>query len=308
VATIESTILGQSLGLTQQERLTVLTDEQGLGRALAFHREACRLGAESVVLLQVPQVVGNELAAVAAAAFGESDVIVSVLAGSISHSGVTREALARGARVVSMGASTEEMLKRLLCRDASLVVARSRRIAAALSAARRARITCPLGTDLALDVEGRTGVADDGDLGRPGSLGNMPFGEGYIAPNGGAGRVVPTTIAGQGRLRRGPVLEVENGRLLSAQGAAGRTLCETLDRHGAAGRSLAELGIGAHHAARLSGNVLEDEKVLGSAHVAFGSNAAFGGNVDVPVHIDCVVADATIWLDDRVFDPAGAGA
>jgi hypothetical protein len=45
--------------------------------------------------------------------------------------------------------------------------------------------------------------------------------------------------------------------------------------------------------------------VLGSAHVAFGSNATFGGSVSVPVHIDCVVADASLWLDDRLFDVAG---
>jgi leucyl aminopeptidase (aminopeptidase T) len=299
---IEARILDECLGLGRGERFVVLTDEGRLTRARALYREAVRLGAGSTLVLQDPPVEGNELGPAAAAALGAADVIVSVLPGSISHSQATRAALANGARVVSMGGSTEEMLTRLLDADLLAVAGRSRRIAAALTSASQARITCPRGTHLELSLAGRTGVADDGDLRAPGSLGNMPFGEGFIAPTGGAGIVVPTTIAGQGRLTKRLVLELREGVLARAEGEAGRLLCEALDRHGPAGRSLAELGVGAHHAARITGDVLEDEKVLGSVHVAFGSSAAFGGDVAVPVHIDCVVDRASLWLDDRLFD------
>ncbi len=302
MAATESTILGECLGLGQRERFVVLTDEGQLMRAQALYREALRLGAESAVVLQEPPAGGNDLGPAAAAVLAVSDVIVSVLPGSISHSRATRAALANGARVVSMGASTEEMLTRLLVSDLLTVAGRSRRIAEALTSAGHARITCSRGTDLEVSLAGRSGIADDGDLRAPGSLGNMPFGEGFIAPTGGEGTVVATTIAGQGRLIEPLVLEVRGGLLARADGEAGRLLCEALDRHGPAGRNLAELGVGAHHTARITGNVLEDEKVLGSVHVAFGSSAAFGGSVAVPVHIDCVVADATLWLDDRLFD------
>ncbi len=302
---IEATILGDCLGLAPQERFAVLTDESQLTRARALYRAALRLGAESVLLLQEPPGEGNDLGAAVAAALAVSDVIVSVLPGSVSHSRATHAARANGARVVSMGASTEEMLARLLDADLRAVAVRSRRVAEALTSASHARITCPHGTDLELGLAGRSGVADDGDLRAPGSLGNMPFGEGFIAPTGGEGIVVPTTIAGQGRLAEPPLLEVRGGVLAGADGAAGRLLGEALDRHDAASRTLAELGIGAHDAARITGNVLEDEKVLGSAHVAFGSSAGFGGSVAVPIHIDCVVADASLWLDDRLFDVAG---
>jgi leucyl aminopeptidase (aminopeptidase T) len=171
------------------------------------------------------------------------------------------------------------------------------------SAARTAHLTCPRGSDLTLTLKGRRAVADDGDVRRPGSLGNVPFGEGFIAPTGGEGRLVATMIAGQGRVGEA-VLEVRDGALAGAEGRAGRELLETLDRHGPAGRSLAELGIGAHHAARICGNVLEGEKALGSVHVAFGSSSSFGGTVTVAVYVDCVVANARIVLDGEPFDPA----
>jgi aminopeptidase len=306
MASIASTILDDCLGLTAGERFTAVTDEPSLPRALALHDAALRIGAESALVLARAPAGGNALAPAVAAALGASDVIVGVLDGSISHADATRRAIARGARAVSMGGSTEAMLERLLGADLDLVGARSRAIADALSAARTAHLTCPRGSDLTLALEGRRAVADDGDLRSPGSLGNVPFGEGFIAPTGGEGRLVATTIAGQGRVSEA-VLEVRDGALARAEGRAGRELLDTLDRHGPAGRNLAELGIGAHHAARISGNVLEDEKALGSAHVAFGSSSSFGGTVTVAVHVDCVVADARIVLDGEPFDPTAAG-
>ena len=64
---------------------------------------------------------------------------------------------------------------------------------------------------------------------------------------------------------------------------------DLLTAHGEDGTNVAELGIGTNERAELTGNVLEDEKILGTAHVAFGASAAIGGTVQVPVHLDCVV-------------------
>jgi leucyl aminopeptidase (aminopeptidase T) len=47
----------------------------------------------------------------------------------------------------------------------------------------------------------------------------------------------------------------------------------------------------------LTGEVLEDEKILGTAHVAFGASAAIGGTVQVPVHLDCVVLEPDVAID-----------
>jgi aminopeptidase len=55
----------------------------------------------------------------------------------------------------------------------------------------------------------------------------------------------------------------------------------------------------------LTGNVLEDEKILGSAHVAFGASAAIGGGVQVPVHLDCVVLEPTVEADGKTIAEGG---
>jgi len=70
-----------------------------------------------------------------------------------------------------------------------------------------------------------------------------------------------------------------------------------LREHGALGTNLAELGVGTNDRAKLTGNVLEDEKILGTIHVAFGASIAIGGTVSVPIHLDCVVTEASLTVD-----------
>ena len=62
---------------------------------------------------------------------------------------------------------------------------------------------------------------------------------------------------------------------------------------------LAELGVGTNANAILTGAMLEDEKILGTVHVAFGASAGIGGTVSVPIHLDVVVLDASLEVDGR---------
>jgi leucyl aminopeptidase (aminopeptidase T) len=92
-------------------------------------------------------------------------------------------------------------------------------------------------------------------------------------------------------------LTVTAGRLSDASGAEGAALVELLTADSEDGRIIAELGVGTNEKAELTGNVLEDEKLLGTVHVAFGASAAIGGRIQVPVHLDCVVMRPTLTVD-----------
>jgi leucyl aminopeptidase (aminopeptidase T) len=188
------------------------------------------------------------------------------------------------------------MLARLMACDFPLMAARSRAVADLLSAADEARVTCPLGTDLTLDLRGRDGIADDGDLTAPGAFGNLPCGEGFISPVGGAGTVQAATLASLGLPDLPVELTVRDGRLAGAAGEWGERWTALMDAAGEQGRNLAELGVGTNERARLTGNILEDEKMLGTVHVAFGASAGIGGTVAVPVHLDCLIQDATLEI------------
>ena len=95
------------------------------------------------------------------------------------------------------------------------------------------------------------------------------------------------------------------GHVTDGTGSAGARLMEMLTEHGPDGTNLAELGIGTNEEAILTGNILEDEKILGTAHIAFGASAAIGGTVQVPVHLDCVLLEPTVEVDGETIVSGG---
>ena len=235
-----------------------------------------------------------------AAAMLAADVVIAPTLQSLSHTAARKAASEAGVRIATMPGVTEEMLARVMGADMDELRRRGEAICALLDGGAEARITCANGSDLRLGLETRTSIVDAGDLSARGAFGNLPCGEGFIAPLEGTGEgtlVVDGSIAGVGQVENPVPLTVREGHLTDAVGAEGEALLELLTAHGEDGTNVAELGIGTNEEAILTGNILEDEKILGTAHVAFGASAAIGGTIQVPVHLDCVVLEPTVEID-----------
>jgi leucyl aminopeptidase (aminopeptidase T) len=206
--------------------------------------------------------------------------------------------------VASLPAITEDIFRRTVPIDYRYLETLGRSLAAQLSASELCRITAPGGTDVTISLRGREGRSDDGDLRAAGAFGNIPAGEAYIAPfeQDGSGTIVfDGSLSTWGMLATPLVVGVEAGRAISIDGdGAARWLAETLDAGGATGRVIAELGIGTNPAATITGLILEDEKVEGTIHLAFGTNTGIGGENESSVHIDGLVRDPTLELDGRI--------
>ena len=84
-------------------------------------------------------------------------------------------------------------------------------VAELLSGADHAQVSCPRGTDFTLWLNGRPGCADDGNLTARGMFGNLPAGEGYIAPLTGEGTVVAVSLAPLGLSDEPATLSVRDG-------------------------------------------------------------------------------------------------
>jgi leucyl aminopeptidase (aminopeptidase T) len=226
-------------------------------------------------------------------------VFIAPTTRSLSHTQARKRAIDAGARGATMPGVTEDMLARTLAVDFALMAARSQAVAELLGAAAGAHVSCPRGSDFTLQLTGRAGLADDGDLTAAGAFGNLPAGEGFIAPLNGSGTIVAASLAPLGLSDQPATLTVQDGRIVAAEGGLGPEYLKRLQAHGELGTNLAELGVGTNECARLTGNVLEDEKVLGTVHVAFGASAFIGGTVSVPIHLDVVVIDASLEIDGR---------
>lgn len=289
------------LGVQAGERVAVVhnPDQTGVARALATAARASRAIVE-LVGFDALERNGQEPPADVAAAMLRADAVLAATTMSLSHTRARLAATERGVRVASLPSITAAIFARTMAADFAAMSREGAWLADLLSHARACRITSAAGTDLALSVQGRDGRNDDGDLRAPGAFGNLPPGEAYVAPREDAadGTVVfDGSLAGWGLLDEPLVVRVARGGAVEASGRAGAWLLEQLDAGGPTGRHIAELGIGTNAAAVIGGVVLEDEKVRGTAHVAFGASSGIGGTNHAAVHIDGVLLRPTIELD-----------
>lgn len=297
----------ECLGVGRADSVVVVFNDaqRSIAEAIAG---AARSRARVVTLLEFPAVSrdGEEPPAKVAEAMLGADVVFAPTSRSLSQTEARRQATGRGVRIASLPTITDEIFVRSMPIDYGELSRTSESVAAALTRASRARVTSASGTDIVLSVEGRTGLSDDGNLQEPGAFGNLPAGEGYVAPIETIGEgtiVIDGSLAGYGVLPAPVRITVREGRAVNASGEVGQWLLRMLDSGGEHGRSLAELGIGTNPAATLTGSVLEDEKVIGTAHLAFGTSAGLGGVNAAGVHIDGVMLQATVEVDgERLLD------
>jgi leucyl aminopeptidase (aminopeptidase T) len=286
--------------------LVVFNDEQRLIATSLAAAAKRRTRAVTVLEFATLSRHGEEPPAEVAVAMARADVVFAPTSRSLSQTQARIEATRRGVRIATLPTITAEIFARAVPVDYTELKRKGEWLAARLTAASTARITSAAGTEIVLELDGRTGRSDDGNLQQRGMFGNLPAGEAYIAPheNVGSGTIVfDGSLAGYGRLASPLRISVQHGRAADADTDAGEWLLETLDAGGEHGRSLAELGIGTNPEATLTGNVLEDEKVIGTMHLAFGTSAGMGGVNIAGVHIDGIVLRPTVELDgERVLD------
>jgi leucyl aminopeptidase (aminopeptidase T) len=297
-------VINECLGVREGEEVLVISNPATIGLGERLRAEAGKAGADAVTALIAERAThAAEPPASVAAAMKVADVVLAPTIQSLSHTAARREANEAGARVATLPGVTEEMLARVMSADMEGLRRKGGALADRLTAASEARITCANGSDLRFGLEGRTAIGDAGDLTARGAFGNLPCGEGFIAPLEGTSEgtlVVDGSIAVIGTLAEPVELKISGGHLREASGAAGARLLELLAEGGEGGTNVAELGIGTNEKATLTGDVIEDEKILGTCHVAFGASAAIGGTVQVPVHLDCVVMKPTVEIQGEV--------
>ncbi|HMM05306.1 MAG TPA: aminopeptidase [Clostridiales bacterium] len=303
-------VLYKCMGIKEGEELLIITDDKTSQLGDLFYDVALSEGLQ-VESLQYPALSmdGQEPPTDVADALLNSDVAILITSTSLTHTRARKAASDKGVRIASLPGFTEEMLKAPMMVDYDAMTALSQKIAALLTRAQEARITTKAGTDLTLSLVGRTGEDDCGVYNTPGAFGNLPAGEAYIAPTEGTAKgtiVYDASMGGVGLLKEPIRVTVENGYAVNIEGGEdAETLKAILAKAGKNSGNIAELGIGTNAGARVTGSVLEDEKVLGTVHIALGDNANFGGKVAADCHLDGILLAPDLYLDAEMVMKGG---
>ncbi|HMK46135.1 MAG TPA: leucyl aminopeptidase, partial [Methanocella sp.] len=190
------------------------------------------------------------------------------------------------------------------------------RLKKVLDAGREVHVTSSGGTDVTFSIDGRKAMLDDGNYRLPGMGGNLPAGETFISPVVGSTR---GTIVFDGTIDLVPhaivpktpvVLTFPDGYISSVDGGVeAAELLKVIENGEKMAREqglpervrncrhLGELGIGINYAARMTGNLLEDEKLGKTVHFAVGSNYDY--DAEATIHQDCLVLKPSMWIDGK---------
>ena len=290
--------------LRRSEKILILSDEEKKSLGYAFYEKATELS-DHPYLLVIPT-SGNHRVEPPKHISGlmcHVDAIVMLTQRSLSHTQARRNASQHGARIASLPAVTKETLIRTLDGDYTQLINTSRKLADILTIGRSAHLMTPAGTDITFSLSRMRGYADTGMIHEAGHFSNLPAGEGCAAPAQSTtnGRlVIDASFSGIGLIHKPIHMSVQNGYAVRITGdEEAQKLRKLLKPHGRSGRHIAEIGIGTNPNAKITGCTLEDEKVLGTVHMALGNNVSFGGKVSVGCHFDGVMLKPTLIIDGK---------
>jgi aminopeptidase len=298
------------VGVKKNEKVLVVTDKDKIEIAEAILRKSSEYGS-SADLIEIPigKVNGEEPSSSVSSMMLEYDVLFFVTSKSLSHTKARINASAKGIRVASMPSITREVMERSMSADYIKINEVSVKVASVLMNGSKVRVVTDKGSDISFSILGRgSHGADSGRLLEKGAFGNLPAGEAYIAPVEGTANgvfIVDGSVGGIGKVADVKI-EVREGFAVDISGSKSLEIKEMLDSvKDKNAYNIAELGIGTNDQARITGCTLEDEKVLGTCHIALGNSKSFGGQTDVPIHIDCVFSAPSIWVDDFLLMEKG---
>lgn len=295
----------ECFGVKRKESVLIVADTSTPQSIVKSLFEAARnIGCEVMVLTMLPRSRhGEEPPHAVAEAMKSADVVIAPTTFSLTHTQARINACKAGARIASMPGITGTMMSSggitADCRKLNEIALDWKK---RLENVRKIRVVTESGSDIVFDLEGCTWKMDTGMCREKGSSSNLPAGEMYIAPRDANGVfVVDGSLSGFGILDSPIKITVRNRYVTSIKGKYKENLEEILEGVGKKARNIAELGIGINPEAKLIGNVLEDEKVGGTVHIALGDNSCFGGDVVAGIHLDGIIKKPVLFLDGEKF-------
>ena len=299
------------MNVKKYEKILVITDEEKRKIGYSLYFNSLRLGYQSLfVEMKSGKINGEEPPDHVAELMQKFDVVFCPTAKSLTHTNARRTASKKGVRIATFPGITEDVMIRGMNADYKKIAALSIMLKKILEKGKELRVTAPAGTDISFSIKGRTSIASKGLFHKKGESGNLPTGETFLAPIEGTSNgvfVVDGSLAGFGLVKNANVkIVVKDGYAAEISGGQlASKFKKLLDSVGHDARNIAEFGIGTNDSARLSGVLLEDEKVLGTIHIALGNNVSMGGKVNVPLHADGVIKKPTVYLDGKVLMKGG---
>ena len=223
---------------------------------------------------------------------------------SLLHSKFKNSICHNGGRILFITNFFEQSFLRAINTNFEILENKSRRFADLFSISKEIKLTTPAGTNLTFRIARHKGAVHSCNVNEPGSFSFLPAGEASVTPDRGTSQgiiVVDGSIPFIGKIENPIEICVKDGSGYKLTGKKeAEKLRKILKPFGKSSRNIAEFGIGTNPNAILTGDSIEDEKVLGMAHVALGDPAFEGGSFKNNPHIDLILKKPTVMMDGHL--------
>jgi leucyl aminopeptidase (aminopeptidase T) len=303
--------LRDCMALNESETLLVVSDDKTFEIGTALFEVGKNLAKDSFLMVMTERDVnGQEPPEAISDLMTKYDVVICPTAKSLTHTDARRNACKAGARVGTMPGITNEVMIRTLKANYHKIAERTHRLTGKLDTANKVHISTEKGTDIIIPINGIKAISSTGLVTTKGSYGNLPSGESYLMPVEGKTSgvfVVDGSFAAVGKIEEMPItITAKDGFATRIEGGnEASRLNDMLEPMGHAAYNIAELGIGTNDQAIVTGAILEDEKVMGTVHIALGNNISMGGTCDVGIHLDGVILEPTVTVDGNLIMEKG---
>lgn len=270
----------------KKERFLVVTDTEkcSIGKAL-FQAASEKCEALMIVMKPTGQ-HGREPLSIVANAMQESDIVYCATRYSLTHTDASRKTAKKKGRVATLPGITEGVLTRGMDADYKSIRKTNSRLAKKMKKAKVIRVKARK-TEFFVK-RGKRKVVEDGAQVKKGSVVNLPGGEVFFSPKGFEGYFTGTHGA-----MKNKTFIVRDGRVRDCMDSKLKKKIWGIKN----ARNIAEFAIGTNPGAKMKGVTLEDEKVLGTCHVAIGDSKSIGGTTNADIHWDFVIKKPDIWFD-----------
>ena len=298
-------VVKSCLNIKPTETFLVMTDTEKEEIGKAIFEASLNVGCEALLVVIKPRTRhGEEPPKPVAEMWSYVDAFIAPTKYSLTHTQARKNATAKGARGATMPGITKEMFIETMNIDYGKVKEYCEKMRKALEGVKIVNVKSPSGTDVTMSIEGRQIIVDTGILHNKGDFGNLPAGEVFVAPleetaNGVI--IFDGSMAGIGILKEPIKIEVKNGYAVKITGGAeAGQLKKILESTGTKeAYNIAELGLGCNYEAKIVGNILEDEKVYETVHIALGDNSTIGGKIRAGIHLDGLIKNPTLICDRK---------
>jgi len=306
-------VLASVMGLKQQDRVLIITDEETKDIADSFSKAAAKICSRKPIIYQLNEddrplyALPSDLARKMDSFIGKkvkgSMIFINAFEGYLEETPfrlqLIRKQRSERSRVGhAPGITKKMMLDGSLTADYGAIMRSAQALMKAFKNVVSVQLTGPGGTDLAFRIDNRP---FETDVEIPdGQIGNLPAGEIWCAPEETSANgvyICDGSIGDIGSVKDPITIKISKGKAVSLKcedKAFGERVLKAISLDEMS-NVIGEFGIGLNPEAKLTGNLLEDEKAGGTAHIAFGNNIDMpGGRNNSKTHRDFLMYKPTI--------------